>query len=77
MLKILQKQYQLIKISTDSDIENKVAPWCYAIKYKNKDHVIDFLISKHRHYIDKWIKSTDTVPKDYKIISFKKFREIY
>jgi len=74
-MKILQKQYQLIKISNNliwNDFEEKK----YAIKYKNSDKLADYLASKHINWYfrDTWIDSTDEPPKDYKVVTFKYFR---
>lgn len=76
MLKVMQKQYQLIELD-DTIIRGKVIK--YAVKYKNSDHIADYLANKHVNgiYRDNWIDGSNEKPEGYKEISFKKFREIY
>ena len=76
MLKVLQKQYQLIEIEEYHPFTNNII-YKYAIKYRNSDHVADYFADRaikgyNRH---DWIDSVDIKPKEYKEISFKKFRE--
>jgi len=76
MLTVLQKQYQLIMVHN-----NMLWDWFeekkYAVKYKNSDKFADYLASKHINWInrDTWIDWVNIVPTDFKVVSFKHFRE--